>query len=377
MKFVNQTVRRGLASLGYSAEADVKEILEYVETRHSLAGAPHFKPEHSDVFACSIGDNVIDALGHVKMMAAVQPFLSGAISKTVNMPEDVSVEDVEEIYVEAWRLGVKAIAIYRDNCKAAQPLSVGEKDEESSGAEGEKKPAAAEDLVEFDPQKIGDGYVFRGAAVIRRQLPPVRNSKTFKFKVASSKGFMTVGEYEDGQPGEIFITVSKQGSTLAGVMDALAISVSHGLQYGVPLKSYVQAFINISFTPSGLTDDLEIRTASSLIDYIFRKVARTYLSHEDLIDLGIVSFSDQVVQGSAMQTGLLPEAEAESPAVDDKPGAAAEPPAEKQLGILERIAPINPVSDLSSPMCLACGNPTQRSGACYICRTCGLSTGCS
>ena len=373
MKFVNQTVRRGLTGLGYS-EKQIKEILDHIETRHSLVGAPHFKQKHLDVFACSIGDNTIDALGHVKMMAAVQPFLSGAISKTVNMQEDVSIEDIEEIHMEAWRQGVKAIAIYRDNCKAAQPLSVGEKDKESADAETERKGLKVEDLVEFDPQKIG-GYVVRGAAV-RRQLPPMRNSKTFKFKVANSKGFMTVGEYEDGHPGEIFITVSKQGSTLAGVMDALAMSVSHGLQYGVPLKSYVRAFINMSFTPSGLTDDPEIRTSSSLIDYIFRKVAKTYLSHEDLIDLGIMSFSDHASQ---VQTDLLPKEAETSAAEGDIPQAdiGGGNQATDQMGILDRIAPSNPVSDLSSPMCLACGNPTQRSGACYICRTCGLSTGCS
>ena len=374
MKFVNQTVRRGLTNLGYS-EKQTKEILDYIETRHSLIDAPYFKQEHMDVFACSIGDNIIDALGHVKMMAAVQPFLSGAISKTVNMSEDANVEDIEEIYMEAWRQGVKAIAIYRDNCKAAQPLSVSEKDEESEespATDADKKRTAAEDLVEFDPQQIG-GYVVRGAAV-KRQLPPMRSSKTFKFKVANNKGFMTVGEYKDGTPGEIFITVSKQGSTLAGIMDALAMSVSHGLQYGVPLKSYVRAFINISFTPSGLTDDPEIRTASSLIDYIFRKVAKTYLSREDLVDLGIVSFSDQDNQGSAMQINLLSK-ETETAAEDTD--TTASQPADDQVDILDRIASLNPISDLSSPMCLACGNPTQRSGACYVCRTCGMSTGCS
>ncbi len=379
MKFVNQTVRRGLGNLGYS-DKQIKVILDYIETRHSLVGAPDFKAEHLNVFACSIGDNVIDALGHIQMMAVVQPFLSGAISKTVNMPEDVSVEDVEEAYMEAWRQGLKAIAIYRDNCKAAQPLSVNENNEkDASQSQDNEKQVTSEALMEFDPQRVGDSYVFRGAAV-RRQLPAMRHSKTFKFKVASSKGFMTVGEYKDGQPGEIFITVSKQGSTLAGVMDALAMSVSHGLQYGVPLKSYVKAFINMSFSPSGLTDDLEVRTASSLLDYIFRRVAKTYLSHEDLVDLGIVNFADQNFQESALQTNLLPgdSLPASDAQVEQEQAAAPAPDSDfKQNGILQNIAPLNPLSDLSSPMCLACGNPTQRSGACYICRTCGLSTGCS
>ena len=345
-----------------------------------MLGAPDFKAEHLNVFACSIGDNVIDVLGHIQMMAAVQPFLSGAISKTVNMPEDVSVEDVEEAYMEAWRQGLKSIAIYRDNCKATQPLSVNENNEkDATQSQDDEQQVASKSLKEFDPQRVGDSYVFQGVAV-RRQLPAMRNSKTFKFKVASSKGFMTVGEYKDGQPGEIFIMVSKQGSTLAGVMDALAMSVSHGLQYGVPLKSYVKAFINMSFSPSGLTDDMEIRTASSLLDYIFRRVAKTYLSHEDLVDLGIVNFADQNFQESALQTNLLPGDSLPASDAQAEPEQATAPAPEfdlQQNGLLQNIAPLNPLSDLSSPMCLACGNPTQRSGACYICRTCGLSTGCS
>ena len=379
MKFVNQTVRRGLASLGYK-DKEIKEILEYVETRHSLRGAPHFKKEHLDVFACSIGDNVIETSGHVKMMAAAQPFLSGAISKTVNMPEDSSIESVEEVYQQAWRQGLKAIAIYRDNCKAAQPMSV-KSDGEEEGKEKVSQPASGDELVEFDAKQVGNaGYVVRGATV-KRQLPPMRPSKTFKFRVAGNKGFMTIGEYEDGLPAEIFITVSKQGSTLAGVMDALAMSVSHGLQYGVPLKSYVRAFINISFTPSGFTDDPKIRTATSLIDYIFRRIAMVYLSHGDQVELGIASFTDEDGQASEMQTDLLAGA-----ATGEVPAAGVEAAQEgasltagkmPDNSLLNSIAPINPLSDLSSPMCMACGNPTQRAGACYVCRTCGLSTGCS
>ena len=356
MKFVNQTVRRGLVSLGYTSE-EVRAIIDYIEEKHSIVGAPHFNDDHLEVFACSIGDNTIDVLGHVKMMEAVQPFLSGAISKTVNMPEESTIEDVESIYTEAWKRGLKAIAIYRDNCKVAQPVSVSSEDKQ------------AKDLPEFNPQEVG-GFVVKGA--VKRSLPAVRTSKTFEFKLADSKGFMTVGEFEDGTPGEIFIVVSKQGSTLAGVMDALAISVSHGLQHGVPLKSYVKAFINMSFAPSGLTNDPHVRTATSFVDYIFRRIAKVYLSYEDLVDLGVVSFSDQMAKEAEMQTKLLDEETAEkTPATEQTPTPPA-PVAEQTPLVMP-----NPVSDLSSPMCLACGNPTQRAGACYVCRTCGLSTGCS
>ena len=357
MKFVNQTVRRGLASLSYDS-AQITEITDYIETKHSVIDAPHLKDEHLGVFACSIGDNTIDVLGHVKMMEAVQPFLSGAISKTVNMPEESTVEDVERIYTEAWQRGLKAIAIYRDNCKVAQPVSVGTKEKTEADA-----------LTEFDPQAISGSFVVKGA--IKRRLPPMRNSKTFKFKIADTKGFMTVGEFEDGKPGEIFIVVAKQGSTLAGVMDALAISISHGLQHGVPMKSYVKAFINMSFAPNGLTDDPEIRTATSFVDYIFRRIAKVYLPYEDLVDLGVVSFSDQVAKEAEMQTTLLNGQENQT----DSDTVASSHDG-KGLN-LQGIIPTNPLSDLSSPMCLACGNPTQRAGGCYVCRTCGLSTGCS
>ncbi len=365
MKFVNQTVRHGLASLGYRPE-QVSEITDYVEAKHSIVDAPNFKDEHLDVFACSIGDNTINVLGHVKMMEAVQPFLSGAISKTVNMPEESTVEDVERIYTEAWQRGLKAIAIYRDNCKVAQPVNVGKDKKEKTGPDS---------LVEFDPQEAVGNFVVKGA--VKRELPPVRNSKTFKFKIADTKGYMTVGEFKDGKPGEVFIVVAKQGSTLAGIMDALAISVSHGLQHGVPLKSYVKAFINMSFAPSGLTDDPEIRTATSFVDYIFRKIAKAYLSYEDLVDLGVVSFSDQIAKEAEMQTTLLDDNQQIRDDIQKQPNVA-EATSRKNMGVsIQNIAPANSLSDLSSPMCLACGNPTQRAGGCYVCRTCGLSTGCS
>ena len=211
-----------------------------------------------------MGDNAIHYLGHVKMMAAVQPFLSGAISKTVNMPEEVSVEDIEQLHIDAWKMGLKAVAIYRDNCKVAQPLSMAKKE----GSDTTEPSVVSEAL--------NDQFVLKGT--IRKELPKVRNSKTFSFRVSDSHGYITVGEYDDGTPGEIFMRIAKQGSTLAGFMDAFAISVSHGLQFGVPLKDYVKSFTSMSFAPSGITDDRDIRTASSLVDYIFRRLALSYLT---------------------------------------------------------------------------------------------------
>ena len=256
-------------------------------------------------------------------MAAVQPFLSGAISKTVNMPQDVTVEDVKRLFIEAWRLKLKAVAIYRDNCKFSQPLKV---DDKSS-----------------------DNVVFPGA--VRQVMPTLRNSKTFKFRLAGNEGFVTVGEYEDGTPGEIFIRVAKQGSTLSGVMDSLAIAVSHGLQYGIPLQVFVRAFINMSFQPQGLTDDPDIRISSSIIDYIFRKLAFLYLDYDCLVEMGIVDPERAKQEALKNQTKLV------------------EPNTEKPANHYQ--------VDNSAPMCVACGNQTQRSGSCYICRICGLTTGCS
>ena len=352
MTFVNQTTQRGLSTLGYS-QKQITEIIDYIQANSSIIGAPHFKSEHLPVFACSIGDNVISALGHVKMMAAVQSFLSGAISKTVNMPEETTVEDVQEIYMQAWKLGVKAIAIYRDNCKVAQPVEVKKKDDNS-------------------PVEASLEHALASKQVVRQELPRLRNSKTFKFRIANIKGFVTVGEFEDGSPGEIFIVVAKQGSTLAGVMDALAISVSHGLQYGVPLKSYVKAFINMSFAPNGLTDDDDIRTAASFVDYIFRKLAKTYLLYDDLVDLGIINFSEQAKMEQINQTSLINDGQ--SATADDYTMTTD---TESQSQTTHQDDNLNSVADSSSPMCISCGNQTQRAGSCYICRVCGSTTGCS
>lgn len=348
MHIVNQTVPRALKALGYSDE-QVAAVVKYIDIEKTIIGAPHLKEEHKNVFACSMGDNAIHYLGHVKMMSAVQPFISGAISKTVNMPEDASIEDVEQLHIDAWKMGLKAVAIYRDNCKVAQPLSMAKKD----GAQQKVLATAAE--------AVNESYVSQGK--LRRELPKVRTSKTFEFLVAGSKGFVTVGEYEDGTPGEIFLKIAKQGSTLGGVMESLAISVSYGLQYGVPLKSYVHALTNMTFAPAGITDDPEIRTASSLVDYVFKRLAHSYLSFDDLLELGLASIDDM----PEMQTSLL---ETEQPIRD-------EVIAENEPSLNDKLATKPSKKDDTAPMCYNCGNQTQKAGSCYVCTACGSTTGCS
>jgi ribonucleoside-diphosphate reductase alpha chain len=360
MSIVNQTVPRALRALGYSKE-QIDDVVNYIDVEKTIIGAPHLKKEHYPVFACSMGDNSIHYMGHVKMMGAVQPFISGAISKTVNMPEEVSVEDVEQLHIEAWKLGLKAVAIYRDNCKVAQPLSMAKKE----GADKEEK---------ITTDSINDRFIVRGA--VRREMPKIRTAKTFSFTVAGSKGYVTVGEFEDGTPGEVFMKIAKQGSTLAGVMDSLAISVSYGLQYGVPLKSYVHGLTNMSFAPAGITDDAEIRTASSLVDYIFKRLALSYLSFDDLLELGLASIDDM----PEAQTSLLDD-------VTSNEEQSVPEPASNKLPDNQPVATSKPnlsttgtrpaKKDDTAPMCYNCGNQTQKAGSCYVCTSCGSTTGCS
>lgn len=355
MHIVNQTVPRALKALGYTKQ-QADEIVEYIDTEKTITGAPHLKSEHRAVFACSMGDNAIHYLGHVKMMSAVQPFISGAISKTVNMPEEATVEDIEQLHMDAWELGLKAVAVYRDNCKVGQPLSMAKK-------EGDKEAPA-----EAKTDSIEDKIVVKGA--IRRSLPKKRDSHTYKFHIADLSGFFTVSEYEDGTPGELFINVSKQGSTLSGLMDSFAISVSHGLQYGVPLKSYVKTLRGTSFAPAGITDDTEIRTASSITDYIIRRLALDYLSFDDRLELGLADLDDMPDE----QTSLL-----------DQPAEPAEAAKNEPVQVAETVtnAVATPVltaskkSDDTAPLCYSCGNQTQRAGSCYVCTACGSTTGCS
>jgi ribonucleoside-diphosphate reductase alpha chain len=373
MSIVNQTVPRALKNLGYT-KAQIDAIVKYIDEEKTIMGAPALKKEHEPVFACSMGDNPIHYLGHVKMMAAVQPFLSGAISKTVNMPEDVTVEDVEQLHIDSWKMGLKAVAIYRDNCKVAQPLSMAKK-------EGSDAAAAPNTVAAAASAASPESFVVKGA--VRKELPKVRNSKTFSFRVADSHGYMTVGEFEDGTPGEIFMRLGKQGSTLAGFIDAFAIAVSHGLQFGVPLKDYVKSFTSMTFAPSGITDDADIRTASSLVDYMFRRLALSYLSFDDRLELGLASIDDM----PEAQTTLLDEAPAPvAPAVVETPKADKPvimptknetSPAVSEAPAVATADAKATVKDSTAPLCYNCGNQTQRAGTCYVCTSCGSTTGCS
>ena len=309
MSIVNQTVPRALRNLGYS-EAQIEEIVAYIDEEKSILGAPHLASEHVAVFACSMGDNPIHYLGHVKMMGAVQPFISGAISKTVNMPEEATVEEVEQLHLDAWKLGIKAVAIYRDNCKVGQPLSMAKK-----ASTDAPTPASAEVI-----EKIVEKVVIKEPT--RSKLPRNRSSRTFDFRVADCKGFVTVGEYEDGRPGEVFMRVSKQGSTLAGIMDAFAISISYGLQYGVPLRAYVETFTNMRFEPAGMTDDPEIRFATSILDYVFRRLAVYYLSLEERHELNILTIDERKqptlpgIDESVVETRQGTEIAADPPSIE-------------------------------------------------------------
>ncbi len=367
MSIVNRTVSRALDNLGYNAK-QAKEIVDYIDEEKTILGAPHLKDEHIAVFACSMGDNPIHYLGHVKMMGAVQPFLSGAISKTVNMPEEASVEDIEQLHMDSWKLGLKAVAIYRDNCKVAQPLSMAKKE----GADKPAETAAPAPTVTAPVETITQQQVSGGA--VRRGLPKIRTSKTFSFTIADLHGYLIVGEYEDGKPGEVFVNTAKMGSTLAGLMDSFARSVSYGLQHGVPLKVYVRGMTNISFAPAGITDDPDIRTARSIIDYIFKRLAKSYLSFDDQLELGLASIDDM----PDTQTSLMTDDEI----VSEAPKQESAPAPQQQMFVPETPASTTaeakkPGTSDDAPMCYSCGNQTQRSGSCYVCTSCGSTTGCS
>lgn len=349
MSIVNQTVPRALKSLGYT-KTQINDIVSYIDVEKTILGALHLKKEHENVFACSMGDNSIHYLGHVKMMGAVQPFISGAISKTVNMPEEATIEDVEQLHIDAWKLGLKAVAIYRDNCKVAQPLSMAKKD----GAKGDEPKTVDE---------VNEKIVVKGA--VRRPLPRVRNSRTYSFTVAGLHGYFIVGEFEDGTPGELFMSIAKVGSTLSGLMDSFGRSISYGLQYGVPLKTYVRGMAHMAFAPAGITDDKDIRTASSLIDYIFRRLALDYLSFDDRLELGLASIDDMPDE----QVSLL----------DVSPVSVVDKPVQLAVTEDQEIEKLKTSvkSNDTAPMCYNCGNQTQKAGSCYVCTSCGSTTGCS
>jgi ribonucleoside-diphosphate reductase alpha chain len=398
MSIVNQTVPRALTRLGYSPD-QVDEIIAYIDEHKTIVGAPYLKAEHMAVFACSMGDNTIHYLGHIRMMGAVQPFISGAISKTVNLPEDVSVEDVEQLHIDAWNLGIKAVAVYRDNCKVGQPLSTTKKEgaaepvqEQAAGSEAEAharelsvKIAGLEAALAHEQARTQDTLL---VGAVRERLPRRRKSSTFSFRVADCEGYVTVGEYEDGRPGEVFMKVSKQGSTLAGIMDAFSISVSLGLQHGVPLSTYVRKYTNMRFEPAGITDDPDLRIATSLVDYIFRRLAVDYLPLDERAELGILSTSErmQPTLPGVEETATPSSSIVESESVDPITATVVDGSAPASTGQVVAAVPSVPVANggplaraeqRDAPYCYQCGNAMQRAGSCYVCSSCGTTSGCS
>jgi ribonucleoside-diphosphate reductase alpha chain len=389
MQIVNQTVPRALRNLGYQSE-QIEAIAEYIAEHGHVVDAPGLRPEHYEVFDCAMGERAISPMGHVRMMAAVQPGLSGAISKTVNMPESATVEDIEKIYFEGWKLGLKALAIYRDNCKVGQPLS-----------DARKKPgkAAAEEPA-------------REVRPVRRRLPRQRPASVTRFSVSGAEGYMTVSKYPDDGVGEVFLKLGKQGSTLAGVMDAFSMAISISLQYGVPLEKWVEKFTNMRFEPAGITDDPDIRIASSVMDYVFRRLALDHLPFETRSELGILSASERAAQLAGEDPGAVaaeemdpaemaqsaprerqpepahqeqaagragsPRPAAASQATNGRPGQP-EPPASSQhdshspAELLES----HQGRTADAPLCLICGTKMRPAGSCYVCEGCGATSGCS
>jgi ribonucleoside-diphosphate reductase alpha chain len=361
MQIVNQTVPQALVKLGYAQET-VEAIVEFIAANGHVIDAPGLKLEHYEVFDCALGQRSIAPMGHVRMMAACQPFLSGAISKTVNLPEDATVEEVEEVHLEAWRMGIKALAVYRDNCKVGQPLSDGK---------AKKKDAPVEASAP--------------AAAVRKRLPKARPSITTSFAVGGAEGYMTAGAYADGALGEVFLKLGKQGSTLAGVMDAFSIAVSIGLQYGVPLETFVEKFTNLRFEPAGMTDDADIRMAQSMMDYIFRRLALDYLPFDSRAAMGLYTSSERA---RALDTGeYTPDITAATETIAQSAAPAtvvAKPvsikieaaPAVEYGSSTELMEALSGVK-ADAPLCMTCGVKMRMSGACFVCEGCGNTSGCS
>ena len=353
MQIVNQTVPLALKKLGYTDET-IEAIVEYISENGNIVDAPGLKLEHYTVFDCAMGARSISAMGHVHMMAACQPFLSGAISKTVNLPADATVEEIEEVYYQGWKLGIKALAVYRDNCKVGQPLS---------DSKGKKAEATTTEVAHN---------------AVRKRLPKSRPAQTTSFSVGGAEGYMTSGAYADGALAEVFLKLGKQGSTLAGVMDAFSIAVSIGLQYGVPLETFVEKFANQRFEPAGMTDDADIRMAQSVMDYIFRRLALDYLPFESRSSLGVYSAAERA---RALESGEY--------TADEK--GAVSTPVKKTQEIKIQKAPVDNSTVGSSmelfekmagvksdaPLCMTCGVKMRMAGSCFVCEGCGNTSGCS
>ena len=393
MQIVNQTIPRALKKLGYQEE-QIEAIVEHIADKGHVIDAPGLKPEHYEVFDCAMGARSISPMGHVRMMAACQPFLSGAISKTVNLPESASVEDIAEVHLEGWKLGLKAIAVYRDNCKVGQPLSSGKNEKSSEPATATETVAETpvEKIVEYRP--------------VRKRLPKRRSSQTTSFAVGGAEGYLTAGTYENGDLGELFLKFGKQGSTLAGVMDAFSIAVSIGLQYGVPLETFVEKFTNLRFEPAGMTDDPDVRMAQSIMDYVFRRLALDYLDFDTRSFMGIHTAEERARQ---LETGSYTPIESDDEPFDaesnsqsvapaaargERPAAATsteEHADEVKSGsgaasAREVGSEIHSSAELiekfqgkaaDAPMCMTCGTKMRPAGSCYVCEGCGSTSGCS
>ncbi|HEY1419244.1 MAG TPA: vitamin B12-dependent ribonucleotide reductase [Candidatus Dormibacteraeota bacterium] len=353
LKIVNTTVPAALRKLGYD-DIQVKEIVEYIDENDTIEGAPQLLEEHLKVFDCAFkpvkGSRSIAPMGHVRMMAAVQPFISGSMSKTVNLPTDATVEEIQQTYLESWKLGLKCIAIYRDGCKRSQPLS--------TSMDKEKKKAVVADQVEY--------------RVVRRKLPDERKAVTHKFDIQGHEGYLTVGMFEDGTPGELFVTMAKEGSTISGLMDAFATQTSYALQFGVPLKFMVDKFSHMRFEPSGFTKNQEIPIAKSIVDYIFRWMASHFMSVDEQDEAGVIRRDTpaEVAPPSPVQTT---EAKAAPSATELKVVASPATNGNGHGSSVQKIAFVN----TDAPACPDCGAITVRSGSCYKCLNCGATTGCS
>ena len=356
LKIVNTTVPRALKRLGYDSR-EVQSIVEYIDEQETIEGAPALRAEHLSVFDCAFrparGARSIAPLGHVRMMAAVQPFISGAISKTINMPEQATIEDIEEAYIESWRLGLKAVAIYRDGCKKTQPLNTA-------------KPAAIEPAPAARP--------------VRRRLPADRQAICHKFDVAGHEGYIHVGFFEDGTPGEIFIKMAKEGSTISGLMDTVGVLTSMALQFGVPLEVLVSKFSHVRFEPSGFTKNPDVPMAKSLIDYIFRFLGARFLSGEQRAAVGLAE-RDEPVRGTRAGSAVMEAGEATTVTARVGSAVPAGHPAGHPIGFATGSpvaqAPITFSPQADAPSCPECGSLMVRNGACYKCFNCGATSGCS
>jgi ribonucleoside-diphosphate reductase alpha chain len=381
MQIVNQTVPRALKNLGYQPE-QAEAIVEYIAEHGHVVGAPGLRTEHYEVFDCAMGERAISPMGHVRMMAAIQPALSGSISKTVNVPESATIADIEKVYFEGWKMGLKALAIYRDNCKVGQPLSVAKSKQAGATAETSASEPTAQPAAQLAPAT---------PRPVRRRLPKKRSATVTRFSVGGSEGYMTASTYPDGGVGEVFLKLGKQGSTLAGVMDAFSVAISVSLQYGVPLEKWVEKFTNMRFEPAGITDDPDIRMVSSVMDYIFRRLALDYLPYDQRADLGILSAAERsaVLDGedpSAISDVVDTEELAQS-APREEPRRSAAEAAGAQLtraagpalesGSSAELIESHQGRVADAPLCLTCGTKMRPAGSCYVCEGCGSTSGCS